>query len=639
MSEPSFGNPQIIEHETDILIVGGGMAACGAAFEARRWAGNDVKITLVDKAAMDRSGAVAMGLSAINTYLGENTPEDYCRYVSADLMGITRDDLVFDVGRHVDDSVHLFEEWGLPIWKDKSTEGVALKDGGKPVRSGRWQIMINGEGYKTIVAEAAKKALGIENIFERVFIVKLLLDAKEPNQIAGAVGFSVREHKLYVFKAKAILDVAGGAVNVFRPRTTGEGMGRVWYPVWNAGSTYAMAAEVGAELTMMENRFVPARFKDGYGPVGAWFLLFKSKAVNGFGEDYVAKHADLLTQFAPYDKAFVVPSCLRNHAMLKEMKDGRGPILMDTPAAMAKLSATMTPKEVKHLEAEAWEDFLDMCIGQAGVWAGLNIRPEQTASELMPTEPYLLGSHSGCCGIWVSGPEDMAPPEWQWGYNRMTTVKGLFTAGDGVGASGHKFSSGSHAEGRVVGKTMVRFCRDHKSFKPSLKADIKTITEEIYRPVRNYIEHKDKTTAEDVNPFYITPRMFQMRLQKIMDEYVAGVSTYYQTNGKLLEMATKYLGMLKEDSVHMRAKDLHELMRAWENYHRLWTGEAHMRHIMFRTETRYPGFYYRADYPNLDDGNWKCFVNSRFDPDSKQWTLKKVPHKDLVPKTYGAAKH
>ena len=34
-----------------------------------------------------------------------------------------------------------------------------LKDGGKPVRSGKWQIMINGESYKVIVAEAAKKAL------------------------------------------------------------------------------------------------------------------------------------------------------------------------------------------------------------------------------------------------------------------------------------------------------------------------------------------------------------------------------------------------------------------------------------------------------------------------------------------------
>jgi len=640
MSNGSFGNPEIVEHQTDILIIGGGMAACGAAFEAKRWAGDDVKITLVDKAAMDRSGAVAQGLSAINTYLGENSPEDYVRMVSADLMGITRDDLVFDVGRHVDGTVHLFEEWGLPIWKDKATEGIPLKDGGKPVRSGRWQIMINGESYKPIVAEAAKKALGIDNIIERVFIVKLLLDAKEPNRIAGAVGFSVREDKIYVFRANAIILASGGAVNVFRPRTTGEGMGRTWYPVWNAGSTYAMAAEAGAEMTMMENRFVPARFKDGYGPVGAWFLLFKSKAVNGFGEDYVKKNAHMLAEFAPYDTAAVVPTCLRNHAMLVEMKEGRGPILMDTPSAMKALAANMTPKEVKHLEAEAWEDFLDMCIGQAGVWAGMNIRPEETASELMPTEPYLLGSHSGCCGIWVSGPEDLnSPVEWKWGYNRMTTVTGLFTAGDGVGASGHKFSSGSHTEGRIAGKSSVRFVREHKGFAPTLRGDIKAIAEEIYRPVRNYFEHKDKTTHEDINPYYILPRMLQMRLQKIMDEYVAGVSTYYQTNGKLLQMGLQYLTMLKEDSLKMRAKDLHELLRAWENYHRIVTAEAHLRHILFREETRYPGFYYRSDFPKLDDANWKCFVNSRMDPETKQWTMMKKKHVDIVAKSYGGAKH
>ncbi|MBF0325212.1 adenylyl-sulfate reductase subunit alpha [Magnetospirillum moscoviense] len=640
MTEYTFGNPEIIEITTDILIIGGGMAACGAAYEARRWA-PDAKITLVDKAALDRSGAVAMGLSAINTYLGpDRDPKDYCRMVSADLMGITRDDLVYDVGRHVDDSVHLFEEWGLPIWKDKGSEGVALKDGGKPVRSGKWQIMINGEGYKTIVAEAAKKALGIENIIERCFIVKMLLDENEPNRIAGAVGFSVREHKLYVFKANAIMDVCGGAVNLFRPRSTGEGNGRTWYPVWNAGSTYAMAAEVGAELTMMENRFVPARFKDGYGPVGAWFLLFKSQALNAFGENYVTKNAAMLAEFAPYDKATVVPTCLRNHAMLKEMKDGNGPIFMDTPTAMKKLAETMTPAEIKHLEAEAWEDFLDMCIGQAGVWAGMNIRPEQNMSELMPTEPYLLGSHSGCCGIWVSGPEDLnSPAEWKWGYNRMTTVKGLFTAGDGVGASGHKFSSGSHAEGRICGKSMVKWVRDNAGFKPSLKGDIKAITEEIYKPVRTYIEHKDKTTAEDVNPHYILPRYLQMRLQKLMDEYVAGTSTYYTTNKVMLETGLHLLTMLKEDSQKMRAKDLHELMRAWENYHRIVAAEAHLRHIMFREETRYPGFFYRADFPKLDEANWKCFVNSKIDPATGEWSLRKVAHTDMVEKHYAGQGH
>jgi len=635
VSKGTFANPEIVELETDILIVGGGMAACGAAYEAVRWAGDDIRVTLVDKAAMERSGAVAQGLSAINTYLGENSPEDYCRMVSADLMGITRDDLVFDVGRHVDDSVKLFEEWGLPIWKDKSSEGVALKDGGKPVRSGRWQIMINGESYKPIVAEAAKKALGTENIHEHIFIVRLLLDANEENQVAGAIGFSLREHKLYIFRCKALLLAAGGAVNVFRPRSTGEGMGRAWYPVWNAGSTYAMAAEAGAELTMMENRFVPCRFKDGYGPVGAWFLLFKSRAVNGFGENYMAKNADMLKAFAPYDSAASVPTCLRNHAMLKELKDGRGPIMMDTPAAMARLAESMNPQEVRHLEAEAWEDFLDMCIGQAGVWAGMNIRPEETASELMPTEPYLLGSHSGCCGIWVSGPADIAPPEWQWGYNRMTTVNGLFTAGDGVGASGHKFSSGSYTEGRIAAKSMVRYVREHPDLQPQIRDDIGKISEEIYRPVRTWLEHKDKTTAEDVNPHYILPRMYQMRLQKIMDEYVAGISTYYNTNGKLLEMGLAYLQMLKQDSRYLRARDQHELLRAWENYHRTLTAEAHLRHIMFREETRYPGFFYRVDYPDLDDANWKVFVNSRMNPETGEWELKKVPHRDLVEKHYG----
>ncbi|HLB25095.1 MAG TPA: FAD-binding protein, partial [Nitrospirota bacterium] len=262
-------DPQIIEMDTDILLIGGGMACCGAAFEVMPWAKkNGLKVTLVDKAAMDRSGAVAQGLSAINTYLGGQDPADYVRMVANDLMGIVRDDLIYDVGRHVDDSVHLFEKWGLPCWKTPGDEGKPLDKGGKPVRSGKWQIMINGESYKVIVAEAAKKALGEENILERVFIVKLLLDEKEENRIAAAVGFSTRENKIYIIRANTMLLAAGGAVNIFRPRSVAEGMGRAWYPVWNAGSTYTMAAQVGAELTMMENRFVPARFKDGYGPVG-----------------------------------------------------------------------------------------------------------------------------------------------------------------------------------------------------------------------------------------------------------------------------------------------------------------------------------------------------------------------------------
>ena len=630
-----FGKPEIVEEEVDILLIGGGMACCGAATEIMRWAhGTDLKIKLVDKAALDRSGAVAQGLSAINTYMGENDPTDYVRYVRGDLMGITREDLVFDVGRHVDSSVHLFEEWGLPVWKAPGDEGKKLTEGGKPVRSGKWQIMINGESYKWIVAEAAKKALGMENIQERVFIVRLINDKNDPTRVAGAAGFSVREDKIYIYKFKACLLAAGGAVNVFRPRSVGEGTGRAWYPVWNAGSTYAMAAETGAELTLMENRFVPARFKDGYGPVGAWFLLFKAQAFNAAKEDYQTKNFSDLANYGYeiYASGAKMGTCLRNHLMMKEMKEGRGPIFMDTPTAMAKLAENMTPKEMKHLEAEAWEDFLDMTIGQCGVWAGENIEPDKEMSELMPTEPYLLGSHAGCAGIWVSGPEDVpgTPAHYHWGYNRMTTVKGLFTAGDGVGASGHKFSSGSHAEGRIAAKGLVKFALDNKDWKPELARTTDELVEEIYRPVRNYLEHKDYTTAIDVNPHYITPKMLQFRLQKIMDEYVAGIATYYQTNAAMLGVAERKLGMLKEDSLKMRAKDLHELLRAWENYHRILAAEAHMKHIEFREESRYPGYYYRADFMNLDDKNWKCFVNSTYNRDTGEWSLKKVQYVQLV---------
>jgi adenylylsulfate reductase subunit A len=671
----TFGNPEVVQEEVDILLIGGGMACCGAAYELMRWAevakaeaGVDLKIKLVDKAAMDRSGAVAQGLSAINTYIGpEQDPADYARMVSNDLMGITRDDLAYDLGRHVDESVHLFEEWGLPIWKTDANgerhDGAAaineglptLKDGGKPVRSGKWQIMINGESYKWIVAEAAKKVLGMDRIQERVFIVKLVNDKNDKNRIAGAVGFSVREHKLLVFKAKAILLAAGGCVNIFRPRSVGEGQGRAWYPVWNAGSTYSMAAEAGAELTMMENRFVPARFKDGYGPVGAWFLLFKAKATNAAGEVYMETNKHLLDDYPPYGQAAVPASCLRNHLMLKEMKEGRGPIYMDTVAALAKMRETLTPREVKHLEAEAWEDFLDMCIGQCGVWVGENIEPEKKNSELMPTEPYLLGSHSGCCGIWVSGPEDLGAPTseeytgipahlpsgWNWNYRSMTTVKGLFTAGDGVGASGHKFSSGSHTEGRIAAKSLVRFIIDNKDWKPELDTDVDTLVKQIYQPVRNFLEFKDYTTAIDVNPHYITPKMLQFRLQKIMDEYVAGVATYYTTNAHMLKVAEEKLEMLKEDAMKMRAKDLHELLRAWENYHRILTAEAHMKHIQFREESRYPGFYYRMDKNFVDEENWKCFVNSIYDKDAKKWTVFKRKHVDLVDKSklFKPAKH
>nr|MDP2192215.1 hypothetical protein [Rhodoferax sp.] len=71
---------------------------------------------------------------------------------------------------------------------------------------------------------------------------------------------------------------------------------------------------------------------------------------------------------------------------------------------------------------------------------------------------------------------------------------------------------------------------------------VEQLAEEIYQPVRTFLEHKDYTTVIDINPHYITPKMLQMRLQKIMDEYVAGTSTYYNTNEKMLRRGRREAG-------------------------------------------------------------------------------------------------
>ena len=42
-------------------------------------------------------------------------------------------------------------------------------------------------------------------------------------------------------------------------------------------------------MSSQEVVFIPSRFKDGYGPVGAWFLLFKAQATSATGFNYMGE--------------------------------------------------------------------------------------------------------------------------------------------------------------------------------------------------------------------------------------------------------------------------------------------------------------------------------------------------------------
>src|SRR5512147_979801 len=96
--------------ETDLLIIGGGNAGCFAAYEAKALDPN-LRVTIMEKAQISRSGALAAGMDAINTYLREDrgeTPEKLVQWSRAQLGGgPIREDLALSNARLLNETVEL----------------------------------------------------------------------------------------------------------------------------------------------------------------------------------------------------------------------------------------------------------------------------------------------------------------------------------------------------------------------------------------------------------------------------------------------------------------------------------------------------------------------------------------------------
>jgi len=161
----------------------------------------------------------------------------------------------------------------------------------------------------------------------------------------------------------------------------------------------------------------------------------------------------------------------------------------------------------------------------------------------------------------------------------MMTVDGLFGAGDTIGGTAHKFSSGSFTEGRIAGKAAVSYVNDLGKELPQVsEAEYQDLKKIVYKPLDNYCVGRNEIVAGTVSPSYILPIHGLQRLEKIMDEYVGGISAHYMTNQPLLTRGLELLTMLKEDLHHLGAEDLHQLQRSWELPPRARVGGGHTAH-------------------------------------------------------------
>ena len=193
--------------ETDVLVIGGGIAGTFAAMKAKE---KGVDVTLVDKGHVGRSGSTPW-FGAFNTFdpSGSQSRESFIANALRQDDYIARRDYI-------------------EMWLDHSK---AIRD--DIVSRGTVGALNHGDVFR----EQLKK--NSVRLIERVMITELL---EKDGQVVGAMGFPMEEDKAIVIKAKAVVMCSGAGAF----KNSGFPIGPLTY------DGQAMAYRLGTEISGKE---------------------------------------------------------------------------------------------------------------------------------------------------------------------------------------------------------------------------------------------------------------------------------------------------------------------------------------------------------------------------------------------------
>ena len=294
--------------ETDVLIVGGGVAGMMAALGALRGGAKPVVVTKGTYA----SGSSSMARGGHSIAIGHSDPADNPGIFFEDSIkggyGLSNPRLVEVMCRESIDRTLELDAWGLGL--------VRLDDGRFEQKMGafphRFARLVHCGRLmgKPLMATLSRKTreCGIEPI-DHVMLVDLL---REGGRVVGAWGFLYREGLPVVVHARSTVLATGGApqlhaLNDSPPTITGDG--------------YAMGWRAGAELIDME--FIDYQLitaappkLSGYPPHSSGFLNEGGYLLNQHGERFMSR----------YDPERMERStrALINRAVAIEIFEGRG---------------------------------------------------------------------------------------------------------------------------------------------------------------------------------------------------------------------------------------------------------------------------------------------------------------------------
>jgi len=236
--------------DTDVLVIGGGIAGCPAAAKA---AEHGLRVTLVEKSKVDRSGSASQGIDHYAGAFPRNmTPKEFkesCQNMGWDFvfygaMDYIDPTLIYKLSSNGEWAIEELEKLGVTMrWDDGEL---------RPIKSVRRVpfLRIHWQNVKPEMAAGLKKR-GV-NILNRTMVVDLLT---RNGAVVGATAINNRTGEFVVIKARAVVIATAACSRIYDPETPVPWKYKFryhWCPASVSGDGWAMAYRAGAELANME---------------------------------------------------------------------------------------------------------------------------------------------------------------------------------------------------------------------------------------------------------------------------------------------------------------------------------------------------------------------------------------------------
>ena len=110
-----------IEMDYDLVVIGGGTGGPMAAVKAKE-KNPKLRVLLIDKAHVKRSGAISMGMDGLNNAVvpGHATPEQYVKEITVANDGIVNQAAVMAYAAGSFEMIQQLDRWGVRFEKDET---------------------------------------------------------------------------------------------------------------------------------------------------------------------------------------------------------------------------------------------------------------------------------------------------------------------------------------------------------------------------------------------------------------------------------------------------------------------------------------------------------------------------------------